>query len=179
MRKIIWLSGLLLGSIALATVMVPLTLSQLTEQADKIVLGHCVNKRVYKTGKMIWTEYTFQVYEVLKGGSIKEVKIRQPGGEIGDEGIKVSGTANFLPGEEDLLFLDKEKDGAYDLIGWSQGKFQIFYDEKTKTKYTFQNLAGISFVKKTGEPVLVEPMRFELDQVKAQIKAILAQKKGN
>lgn len=177
MRKIIFALAFLVPSLCLATVMIPLDLNQLTDQADKIVLGHCINKRVYQTGKMIWTEYTFQVYEVLKGEGIKEVKIRQPGGELNGNGVMVPGTASFSPFEENLLFLDKEKEGSRDLVGWAQGRFKVYYDEKTKSKYTFQNLSGISFVKKNGDTVSVEPMKVDLEQIKAQIKTIVAQKK--
>ena len=177
MRRIIFASALLVSGLCLATVMIPLDLNQLTEKADQIVLGHCTGKRVYETGDMIWTEYTFQVYEVLKGGKVKEVKVRQPGGEIGERGIKVSGTVNFLPLEEDVLFLDKDKDGTRDVIGWSQGRFKVYYDEKTKTKYALQNLEGISFMKKTGEMEKVEPARVNLDQLKSRIKNIVDKKK--
>ena len=178
MRKFFLALAIMFPGFLLATVMVPLNINQLTEQAEKIVIGHCTDKRVYERGNMIWTEYTIKVYEVLKGGEIKEIKIRQPGGEIGDRGVKVAGAVSFGKLEESVLFLDKEKDGAYDLIGWAQGKFHVYWDDKTRTKYILQNLDGISFVQKDGKPVAVEPIKMELEQFKALIKAINAQKKG-
>ncbi len=158
--------------------MVPLSLDRLTEDADAIVIGHCMAKRVYERGNMIWTEYTFLVYDNLKGLPLKEIKVRQPGGEIGEKGIMVAGTANFLPLEEDLLFLDKDKDGSRDLIGWSQGRFKVYYDDKTKTKYAFQQWQGVSFLTPSGAPVKLEPARVDLEQLKAQIKVIANKPKG-
>jgi len=158
--------------------MVPLSLENLTGESESVVLGHCIDKRVYQEGKMIWTEYTIQVYEVLKGEKAKEVKVRQPGGEIGEVGIAVSGAVSFGPLEEVLLFLGKEEKGARDLVGWGQGKFQIYYDKKTGKKFAYQQLAGVKFVEKTQKtkPVEKSPSKIELEQLKEQIKVIIKEK---
>jgi len=173
-RKIFWIF-FFLPWFAQSVVMIPLSLDKLTQKAELIVLGHCVDKRVYESGKMIWTEYTIRVYEVLKGNSrIKEVKVRQPGGEVGERGIKISGTASFFPLEESLLFLKKTSSGAYQPVGWAQGKFKIYYDKKSKKKYARQELGGIAFWKKSKTDTL-PPSRIELSQLKSQIKAVLKQ----
>ena len=173
MRKKFLLIFFFLPLFAQAVVMIPLNLDKLTQKADIIVLGHCIDKQVYESGKMIWTEYTIRVYEVLKGDAkIKEVKVRQPGGEVGERGIKVSGTVSFLPLEESLLFLKKTSSGAYQPVGWAQGKFKLYYDEKTKKKYARQELGGIAFWKKSKKDSL-PPSKIELKELKSQIKAVL------
>lgn len=169
----------LAGATALATVMVPLSLDQLTGESDAVVLGHCIDKRVYKTGEMIYTEYTVRVYDVLKGSTLKEVKVVQPGGESGGKGIYVAGVARFAPAEEVMLFLGKDIGGRRDLVGWSQGKFTIYYDAKSKTKFAVRQLGGIGFMKKSsGEISSGKPEQIKLDELKSRVKKIIAEQKA-
>jgi len=181
LRRLVVALAFLVSSLALATVMVPLSLKQLTDDADLVVVGSCVDKQVVKSGKMIFTDYTIQVSEVLKGATVKEVKVRQPGGESGGKGVYVAGVARFTPAEEAVLFLARPgKDGARDLIGWSQGKFHIYYDDKTKARYAVQELQGISFMKKsTGEITEPSVSRIELKQLQTQVKSIVANQKAD
>lgn len=168
-----------LGSFAaLATVMVQLSLGQLTREADTIVLGHCTNKRVYKVGNMIYTEYTIQSYDVLKGSTAPELKITQPGGAVDGKGVYVSGVARFNPLEEVMLFLTREKNGSRDIVGWSQGKFHIYYDENSGKKMALQQMGGVGVLNKTtGEITESHPAAIVLDQLKSQVKSIVANSK--
>ena len=170
------LFGLIFG-LCLSAVMVPLSMEDLVVESDAVVLGHCIDKRVYQEGKMIWTEYTIQVYEVLKGEKLKEVRVRQPGGELGDVGIAVSGAVSFAPFEEVLLFLSKEEKGARDLIGFGQGKFKIYYDKKTGKKFAHQQLEGIKFIEsgKKEKPKEKAISKIELEQLKEEIKVLVKQ----
>lgn len=176
-----WLSVLVLflGSFAaLATVMIPLSLDQLSRDADTVVIGHCTNQRVFKTGEMIYTEYTIQPYDVLKGSTAKELKITQPGGEMDGKGIYVSGVARFTPAEEVMLFLTKEKSGSRDIVGWSQGKFHIYYDETTGHKLAVQQMGGAGILNKTtGAITETLPAAIGLEQLRGQVSTIIAKQK--
>lgn len=169
---------MLIFSSADATVMVPLSLDQLAKESDSIVLGHCVGKRAYFSGGMIFTEYTVQVYEVLKGDAVKELKVRQPGGEYDGKGIYIPGVARFSAFEESLIFLGKVQAGSRDVVGWSQGKFHIYYDEQSKTKFAVQEPAGLSVIKKsTGEIVDPAGSKIELEKLVSQVRAVVAKDK--
>lgn len=77
--------------------------------------------------KRIFTFYAFQVEEALKGdipgGSIQ---IRELGGEKDGVGMRISGTAEFAPGEDVVVMLGpKNRDGTYDVRGLSSGKFNL------------------------------------------------------
>jgi len=181
LRRIFWafLFLVLAASAALATVMVPLSLKELTDDADAVVLGHCTGRRVFQSGGMIYTEYTIQVYDSLKGAPAKEMKVVQPGGEYGGKGIYVSGVARFSLLEEVMLFLGKDKQGARDIVGWSQGKFRIYYDEQSKKKFAAQEFGGAGFIKKSsGETTEAKPEKMELEMLKAAVKDIVAAKKA-
>ncbi len=157
----------------LSAVMVPLSLDQMTKKADLIALGHCIDKKVYQKGKMIWTEYTIRIYEVLKGAKVKEVVVRQPGGEVGDRGIKISGTVSFFPLEETLLFL-KKRQNVFEPLGWVQGKFKIYYDPLSKKKYAYRQFGDVLFLEKGKTIRKPAPQKIELDVLKAQIRNILS-----
>jgi hypothetical protein len=170
---------LFLGSFAaLATVMVQLSLDQLTREADTVVLGHCTNKRVFKTGEMIYTEYTIQSYDVLKGSTAAEFKITQPGGALNGKGVYVSGVARFSPMEEVMLFLTKEKNGSRDIVGWSQGKLHVYYDAATGQKLAVQQMGGAGMLNKTtGAITESHPAAVSLEQLRSQVKTIVAKQK--
>lgn len=77
--------------------------------------------------RRIFTFYEFQVEEVFKGeigGS--SVQIRELGGEKDGVGMQISGTAQFAPGEDVVVFLGtKNEDGSYEVRGLSSGKFDL------------------------------------------------------
>jgi len=179
LRRLFILFFFLISGAAFATVMIPLSLEQMTNEADTIVQGTCTGTRVYESNGMIFTEYTVSVQDVLKGGPVKEVKVRQPGGEYNGKGIYIAGTARFFPSEESLIFLSKEKEGARDVVGWSQGKFHVYYDEQSKTKFAVQDLQGLSVIKKNaGEIVNPSASRMELGKISSQVKAMVASEKA-
>ena len=178
MRRLFLLIFFLISGAAFATVMVPLSLEQMTSEADVIVQGACTGARVYESKGMIFTEYTVSVQDVLKGGPVKEVKVRQPGGEYNGKGIYIPGTAHFSASEESLIFLSREKDGSRDVVGWSQGKFHVYYDEQSKTKFAVQDLQGLSVIKKSaGGIVNPSASRMELGKLTSQVKTMVAREK--
>ena len=161
----------------MATIMLPLSLEKLTNESDMVVLGNCTGKNVVDQGGKIYTEYTIQVNETLKGAALKEVKVRQLGGEINGRGLYVAGVAKFTPAEEVMVFLTKDSNGLRDVVGWAQGKFHIYYDDQTKKKYAMQQMEGLSLAKK-GSGEISEPStsKVEVTVLKAQVKAIVTKK---
>jgi hypothetical protein len=178
LRRLFSLIFLLVSSAALATVMEPLSLEQMTGEADVIVRGTCTGKRVYESQGMIFTEYAISVQDVFKGVPAREVRVRQPGGELNGKGIYIPGAARFAPSEEALVFLGKNIGGSRDVVGWSQGKFHVYYDEQSKTRFAVQDLQGLSVVKKsTGEIIGPEASRFELGKLTSQLREMVAKEK--
>lgn len=75
--------------------------------------------------------YTYWRVQILEqpAGEIpaSEIEVREPGGEIGDRGYHVAGTANFSQGEDVFLAL-KDTDEAGDVkevVGLASGKFRV------------------------------------------------------
>jgi hypothetical protein len=77
----------------------------------------------------IYTFNEFQVTEPLKGDPKEIVVVRQPGGEKGGVGLRVSGVAKLAPGQDLVLNLGPENpDGSRNLLGLSTGSFSIQRD---------------------------------------------------
>ncbi|MCB0309266.1 MAG: hypothetical protein KDD48_07825 [Bdellovibrionales bacterium] len=76
--------------------------------------------------KSISTYIKLKVIDTVKGPSEEEILIKQPGGEVGDIGMRVHGMATFISGEKVLVFL---KDRS--VVGMAQGKYHVSNDPET------------------------------------------------
>ena len=159
-----------------ASMAVEMSLEDMAVQSREIILGEVKDKVSFwgEDQKKIFTRISIEVSEVIKGVSIeKNLEIVQPGGEIGNIGMKVQGLANFNIGEETLLFLQKSK-GDYTVVGLAQGKISIKTEigtgkkiaERGKTDLMVQNMKG-----QVGPMSTIGPI--ELDQLITRIKDVL------
>lgn len=124
--------GVTLGaSRAEATVIVPLSVEEMSREAAAVVRGKVVSRQGAwdEEQRRIYTYTEVQVSETLhaKGSVPPTLVIRTLGGEVGNIGMKVSGTPQMTPGEEVLLFLriDALDASQFQVIGMAQGKYRI------------------------------------------------------
>lgn len=130
-QRLAMLVGALLASPALATTLVALDVPGLTKLSDVVVRAR-VNKVEAKWNgdrTRIFTHAQLQTVEVLKGNASTEVTAIQPGGEVGELGQIVHGTAKFTPGEELVVFLER-RGPFYTVTGMVQGKFVLVSGDK-------------------------------------------------
>jgi hypothetical protein len=119
---------LLVASSAGASVVVPMEVEALARKADLVVRGKAAASRSAWSGdgRRIQTTTRIEVARLLKGQAPQVLEVVTPGGEVGDIGQKVSGAAEFSPGEEVFLFLERSPDGARFVVsGMAQGKFSV------------------------------------------------------
>jgi hypothetical protein len=111
---------------AYATTVQRLGLEDLAKKANTIVVGRVTNSRTYwsTNGKLILTNYTFQVDESIKGQAVRNVEITTIGGRIGDVELRVSGMPSFQAGENAVVFLEQSA-GYQTVLGLGQGKFTV------------------------------------------------------
>ena len=132
--SILLLAAATLGGLAQASVVVPLDLDEMTDQADSILVGTCNSKHSYWKDKKIWTDATFQVDRRVKGNPSDQVVIRQLGGSVLKPvplAMKVSGATQFEIGETALLFMKRRPDGAGAMLGLSQGHMRLTREPRT------------------------------------------------
>ena len=103
-----------------------ITLEQLAAQADSILVGEVTDVTYYQEGEgNIYTQVTLSAEQTIEGETGMEVVMRVPGGKVDGLEMMVTGTPSFQLGERGVVFLDKEAEGIFTVVGGFQGKFTI------------------------------------------------------
>lgn len=113
-----------------ASLVPAMDLTELTENAGRVVLGEVVSVRSDwdPQRRWIYTTVEVQVAEVWKGQMPPggRLKVVQPGGSVGDIEMRVFGLSDFRPGERAVLFLSAG-DPAW-TVGLGQGRRALRFD---------------------------------------------------
>ncbi len=114
-----------------ASTVLKLSMDQMIQKADAIVYAVVKEIKPIQKNQSIFTQIRFDLMEQLKGDALPlNFELEQIGGEI-NVGTKdwkkqvVSGQAEFMLGEEVLLFLEKSQSQKWVVLGMSQGKYTI------------------------------------------------------
>jgi hypothetical protein len=124
-------SSLSLQESANATTFGPITVYQQAQNSQYYVHGRIVGSSWVKMAPYVDRPYTYwrlQVLEQQLGDPLpSEIEIRQPGGEIGDTGYQMAGTAVFAAGEDTFIALHDtdEASGVKEVVGLASGKFKV------------------------------------------------------
>jgi hypothetical protein len=129
----VFLVLLAVATLAQATSIVYRTPQEMGEQSSLVVQGKVAGVRSFwNEGRTkILTETLVDVDEAFKGSNPGLVRVVQLGGTVGTVKVTVAGALRWKPGEEVLLFLEAGAAGAYQVSGFSQGKFRIERDPET------------------------------------------------
>jgi hypothetical protein len=113
-----------------ATTVAERTMRDMTAEAPSIVYGTVISATSHWTENhsLIVTDVRMAVSEVLKGEAVDEVVFTQPGGAVGKLRVDCDGAAAFLPGDEAIVFLDRNPRGQNHVVGLSQGRFDVVED---------------------------------------------------
>jgi hypothetical protein len=149
MRKLIWLLALtpFAAFQALATTVEKFSLDDLVQKSGRIIVGKCISSesRWNDRNTLILTTARFAVSEPLKGSSDGFVNVVTVGGTLDGITQEVSGMPVFEPEEEVLLFLEPSKNGQWQPLGMSQGKFRILRNRQTGEQEVVHSLSGLEF----------------------------------
>jgi hypothetical protein len=134
-----------------ATTVIEQTTSQMAQQANVVITGHCVNSQSQWVGKSLVTLATIQVDDVLKGQPGTQVTVVLPGGADLKRKIPVAMSYPAAPQigsqEQVLLFLTAQSvvPNGYSVVGYSQGKFTIQTNSQGQ-QVVAQDLGGLTLV---------------------------------
>ena len=106
-----------------ATALEQLTLDDMIRQSTAIVRARVTGSHAGMRSGNIYTYFQLQVVENWKGQPIAEVAV--PGGVAGGIRQNVSGAPELKRGQEYVLFLWTSRSGLTQVIGLSQGLFQL------------------------------------------------------
>jgi hypothetical protein len=128
MRRLIGIAlmAAILAAPAFATTVVRLNLEQLVQRADLIVQGQVqsVHCQWDEERHLVFTYISIRVDEPLKGERRQSVLIRQIGGSVGTIQMSVAGVPQFKSGEMAIVFLKRQDDSTFQVVGMSQGLYR-------------------------------------------------------
>lgn len=129
-------------TMAVATQVIQRTPQELAQESVLIVDGTVTGVRSYWNDdhSKIFTEATVSVGSTYKGRGGRTIRIVQPGGVVGNVRMTAHGALSWSRGEEVLVFLEPSVPGAYQVAGFSQGKWAIERDERTGRAFVQQAL---------------------------------------
>jgi len=173
MRSLIGITLLvaILAVPAFATTGARLNLEQLVQRADLIVQGQV--QSVYcqwdQESRLVFTYISIRVDDPLKGERRQWVLVRQVGGSVGTIQMSVAGAPQFHSGEMAIVFLKRQDDSTFQVVGMNQGLYKIVENVAVSTVFGVDLLDS-----KTGE--ITKPLiggRAPLEQLKTKIRELL------
>lgn len=105
-------------------------------KADFIIRGTVIDSKSRRGDReiMIFTDYTIQILENIKGNSPSHIVMSFAGGTVGDKSIFITDTPTLEVGEEYIICgYGKEKKYAVPVVGSFQGVFRVVHDEVKNT----------------------------------------------
>lgn len=118
-------AGLILCTTLGAATLERLSTDEMIGKSTAIVRGKVLSSRSAFRGPMIYTYSRVQVLEQWKGAVASEVEVACPGGKANGMEQNFSGAPALATGSEYLLFLWTGKSGMTQIIGLSQGVFDV------------------------------------------------------
>jgi len=115
---------ILAAAAAGATTLEKLSVAEMVQKSTAIVRARAAGSSSVVRGSMIYTVYRLQVAEVLKG-TLAAPEVYVPGGTYGRYRQSIAGSPVLEPGVEYVLFLWASPRGLVQVIGLSQGVFEL------------------------------------------------------
>lgn len=188
----VWIAA---GGIAFADRIQPMSLEEISKQAERIFEGECLS---VKTGKdpqsgLAATWYVFRVIEPIQGEFDETFTLKQYGGVVDGETL-LTPSARYETGERVILFLYGEsRIGFSSAVGLTQGKFRVIEDEKQTFRAVSNGMPAAALFKDLsrvptayspqGQPLSgarrYQALRLDKDEFVATVKEILETQKRN
>ena len=178
MKKITFVLFLLLamGHGALATTLLRMDLDDLTADSHAVVYGKIVASRTEwdKNHTIIYTIYTVQPMDYLKGQLGPSFELQELGGERDGLIMKVPSVPVFNVGEEELLFVWTDDQSRHQVIGFEQGSLEVRTDPQTGLKTVDRAIRLGSAHSAVPEGSLAPTTSRSLPQLFGQIRSSIA-----
>ena len=154
-------------SVASPATLIQLSMDQMTQAATAIVRARVTGSSATRTGSNIYTHYSLQVTDTLKGTAPSEVAL--PGGEVGGLRQSFPGVPQLQTGSEYVLFLWKSPStGIIHILGLSQGLFNVSV-QPDGTAQVARNRIGETMLDSSGRVVQDHAIQMTLSDLKLQV----------
>lgn len=169
------LLALTLGTLpALGSTFIALTPREMIDQADAVVQGRVVHLESFwsESGRIIVSEATVEIDEVILGKAPAVVKVRTFGGQVGDIRVEAHGFPVFEQDERVLLFLAREPaDDSVRVLGYRQGQFRVVTRRDGVTLAVPMIEEDTRFITRNGQ-LMPAPESVEIDHFKTRLRTI-------
>jgi hypothetical protein len=126
-----------LGNPVGADSFIPKEFDQMVVEAEQIFAGTVsatARSRRLPSGLVV-TEVIFSSARVYKGAGGGDVTLLMPGGELGDEVVRVAGMPELRAGTTYLVFAKGNGRSVFPVVGGDQGLFRIEHDPATAEEF--------------------------------------------
>jgi hypothetical protein len=153
-----------------ATTLEQLTMDQIVQKSTSIVRGHVSGCAGELWRGAVFTRCDVSITETWKGAAAKSVVVWIPGGQAQGRSQTFSGTPTLTIGQDYVLFLWAGKSGRNQLIGLTQGLFQL----KSAGEIAYRAAAAEPMIGRAGQPVDDQAVQYTAAELKRIVAAILA-----
>jgi len=150
-----------------------LSLDDMIAKATAIVRGKVTNAYAASSGPVIYTHYTIQVEERLKGSGGATVEVVVPGGAANGLRQSFAGAPVFRNGEDYVFFLWTGQSGLTQVLGLTQGLFAVAQDGSPDPVSTRQASRELMLDAKTGQPVKDQTLTMRLSELRSRVASRL------
>lgn len=153
------------------------SMQELTRAAPVVVRGTVLQQQhhVPEGSRRVFTDTELRVTESLKGSVDGAILVRQPGGPLDGVYTHVEGAANFVEGEDVILFLSASKSSPGVFLPLTLAASKVSLVEKVGELRAIRRLDGLAFAKPgTAETIRAiggEEDLGEADAFLAQLRA--------
>ncbi len=161
-------------ALACSATLQQLSLDDMIAQSTAIVRGKVSGSYAAARGPLIYTYYTVQVSETLKGAPQTSVTVAVPGGTANHLRQTVPGAPEFHGGDEFVFFLWTGKSGLTQVIGLTQGLFKLSPGQASDPVATRTASGELMLDRSSGRPVKDRTLVMNLSELRSRIAAALA-----
>lgn len=146
-----------------------LSLDDMIAKSTLIVRGKVASASAAASGPVIYTHYTVQVSERLKGQAGATIDVTLPGGTANGLRQTFAGAPTLNPGDDFVFFLYTGRDGRTTILGLTQGLFALQSNGGDDPVSTRSASREPMLDRKTGRPVQDETMVMRLSELRGRI----------
>jgi hypothetical protein len=170
-----WLLCVLAVIPVFGTTLKLLTMDDIVSQSTSIVRGRIGSCAGEMHGNIVYTRCQVSVSESWKGDAAGTTDVYTPGGTAQGVTQTFTGTPVLAAGQEYVLFLWAGKSGLNQLIGLTQGVFQL--SQAGKTTMAVRAASSEPMVDARGRPVQDATLRYSATELKRIVETILTRSK--
>jgi hypothetical protein len=172
MAKRACIAFLWLGLVAaLSATLEYLSADEMIDQSTAIVRVRVMGSGARQHGPLVYTHYTLQVLEQLKGRDAERIDIVVPGGAVGGLQQTFAGAPVLIKGGEYLLFLWTGPSGLTHVLGFSQGVYQMTLDSGGEAMAARPASAETMLDPKSSRMIDDQPVRVRLSDLRSRVSS--------